>query len=113
MINISEIECRRVLWTWLNALDGNRKKSCKSGRVKTRLYANISIKVLEDNKVDKIELTKIRIASHSPFHLSVVFLSSSSDLSRYMVNKASDLSTDLDSLDGSPCHSSSDGGSGG
>lgn len=49
---------------------------------------------------------KIRIASHSPFHLSVVFLSSSSDLSRYMVDKASDLSTDLDSSDGSPCESS-------
>jgi hypothetical protein len=72
------------------------------------------MKVLEGNKVDsdKIEFTKIRIASHSPFHLSVVFPSSSSDLSRYMVNKTSDLSTDLDSLEGSPCYFS-DGRSGG
>jgi len=45
-------------------------------------------------------LTKIRIASHSLFHLSVVFLSSSSDRSRYIVNKASDLSTDFGCADG-------------
>ena len=46
-------------------------------------------------------LTKISIASVSPFQFSVTFLSSSSDLSRYMVNKPSDLSTDLGSSGGS------------
>jgi len=38
------------------------------------------------------QLTKISIASLSAFHLSVVFLSSSSDLSKDMENKASEVS---------------------
>ena len=46
-------------------------------------------------------LTKISIASVSPFQFSVTFLSSSSDLSKYMENKPSDLSTDLGSSGGS------------
>jgi len=46
-------------------------------------------------------LTKISVASHSLFHLSVVFLSSSPDRSRYILNKASDLSTDFGCTDGS------------
>jgi len=46
-------------------------------------------------------LTKISIASVSPFQFSVTFLSSSSDLSKYRENKPSDLSTDLGSSGGS------------
>jgi len=44
---------------------------------------------------------KIRIASLSPFHCSVIFISSSYDLSGYTENEPSDLSTDLCSPSGS------------
>ena len=79
---------------------------------KDQSIASVSTEVVTEGKVGRSDSHKMRIASHSPFHLSVVFLSSSSDLSRYTENRASDVSADLGCPDGSPRCSSS-GRSGG